>query len=55
MDEQLRGQPAQAAGFDEVSVRGADRVTIDAAGSDFRSPAPLDCIIDANHHGGVRA
>ena len=39
----------------EVSLRGTDRIAIDAARADFLPPAPLDGIVDANHHGGVRA
>ena len=55
MDEQLRGQPAQAAGLHKVSLGGADGITVDAAGADLVPPAPLDRVVDANHHGGVRA
>jgi len=38
-----------------MSLRGADGITIDAAGADLVPPAPLDGIVDANHHRGVRA
>ena len=55
VDQQLRGQPAQATGLDEVSLGGADRVTIDAAGADLVPPAPLDGVVDANDHGGIGA
>jgi hypothetical protein len=50
VDEQLRGQPAQAAGLDEVSLGGSDWITVDAARADLVSPAPLDGVVDANHH-----
>jgi hypothetical protein len=55
VNQQLCGQPAQTAGLDEVSLRGANRIAVDAARADFLPPAPLDGIVDANHHGGVRA
>ena len=55
MNEQLRGQPAQAAGLHKMSFGGADRVTIDAASADLVPPAPLNGIVDANHHGGAGA
>jgi len=50
-------QPAQAAGLDEVSLRGADGITIDAARADPSAPAALDRVIDADHHrpGGQQA
>ncbi len=47
--EQHGGKPAQAAGFDEVPLGGADRIAIDAAGADLGSPAPLDGVINADH------
>jgi hypothetical protein len=37
LDEQHGRKPAQAAGFDEVPLGGADRIAIDAAGADLRS------------------
>ena len=55
VDQQLRGQPAQAAGLDEVSLGGTNRIAVDAACVDLMSPAPLDGIVDANHHRGVCA
>jgi hypothetical protein len=47
--EQHGRKPAQAAGFDEVSLGGADRIAIDAAGADLGSPAPLDGVIEPDH------
>ena len=47
-------QPAQPAGLDEVPLRGPDRVTIDAARLDLRSPPPLDGVVDADHHRPAR-
>jgi hypothetical protein len=44
----------QAAGLDELSLGRTDRITVDAASADLMSPAPLDGIVNANHHGGVR-
>ena len=38
-----------------MPLGGADRITIDAAGADLVPPAPLDGVVDANHHGGIRA
>ena len=35
-------EPSQAARFDEVAVRGADRIAIDAARFDLGTPAPLE-------------
>ena len=43
-------QPAQAAGLDEKAARGAHRIAVDAAGRDGRPPAPLDGVVDADHH-----
>ena len=38
-----------------MPLGGADRVTIDAAGADLVPPAPLDGVVEANDHGGIRA
>ncbi len=38
-----------------MPLGGADRVTIDAAGVDLVSPAPLDGVVEANDHGGIGA
>src|SRR5271170_277171 len=43
-------QPTQTAGLDKMAMRRAHRVAIDAAGPDFAAPAPLDGIVDADHH-----
>src|SRR5215208_5757917 len=42
--------PAQTTGLDEMAVAGADRIAVDAARLDLRAPAPLDGLIDADHH-----
>ena len=47
--EQHGGKPSQAAGFDEMSLGGADRIAIDAAGTDLGSPAPLNGVVDPDH------
>ena len=38
-----------------MPLGGADRVTIDATGADLVPPAPLDGVVEANDHGGIRA
>lgn len=43
-------KPAQAAGFDEVPLGGAHRIAIDAAGADLGSLAPLNGVIEPDHH-----
>src|SRR3954464_8479073 len=48
--EQHYAQPAQAAGFDEVAVAGANRVAVDPARLDLGAPTPLDRIVKANHN-----
>ena len=50
LHQQHGGKPAQAAGFDEVSLGRADRIAIDAAGADVGSPTPLDGIVEPDHH-----
>ena len=52
--EQHDAEPAQTAGLDEMAMAGADRVTVDPARRDPRAPAPLDGIIEADHHRAVR-
>nr|POE62229.1 hypothetical protein CFP56_79243 [Quercus suber] len=47
-------EPAQPAGLDEVALRRADRVTVDAPRRDLRPPPPLDRIVDADDHLAVR-
>jgi hypothetical protein len=53
LHEQHGRKPAQAAGFDEVPLGGADWIAIDAAGADLRSPAPLDGVIEPDHDRGA--
>jgi hypothetical protein len=43
----------QAAGFDEVSLGGADRIATNTAGADLASPTPLDGVIKPDHHRGI--
>ena len=52
--QQHQAEPAQAAGLDEVAAGGADRITIDAAGPDALAPAPLDRVVEAQHHRAAR-
>ena len=52
--EQHHAEPAQAAGFDEVAVAGANGITIDAARLDLGPPAPLDGVIEADHDRSLR-
>ena len=54
LHQQHGGKPAQAAGFDEVSLGGADRIAINAAGADLGSPAPFDGVVEADYDRGVR-
>ena len=48
--QQHEREPAQAARLDEVTMRGADRISIDATSLDPRSPSPFDGVIEADHH-----
>jgi hypothetical protein len=50
--EQHGGKPTQAAGFDEATFGGTNRIAIDAAGADLGSPTPLDGVINPDHHRG---
>jgi len=43
-------QPAQAARPDEMAARGAHRVAVDATRLDLGAPAPLNRVVDADHH-----
>src|ERR1019366_2055358 len=43
-------EPALAARLDEMTVRGAHWVAIDAARGDLAAPATLDRIVDPDHH-----
>jgi hypothetical protein len=48
--QQHTRQPAQATGFDQMRVRGAHGVTVDAFGFNPLAASPLDGIIQATHH-----
>jgi hypothetical protein len=43
-----------AYGLDEVAAGGADWITIDAAGLDALAPAPLDRVVETQHHRAAR-
>ena len=47
--QQHKRKPAQAARLDEVAMRGADRISVDAACLDLRSPAPFNGVVKADH------
>ena len=53
--QQHQAEPAQAAGLDEVALRGADRVAVDALGADALAAAALDRVVDAQHAPGRSA
>src|SRR5215471_4302977 len=46
-------KPTQTAGFDEMTLGGADRIAINAAGADLWSPTPLDGVIKPDHNRGI--
>ena len=52
--EQHQAHPAQAARLDEVRVRGAHRVAIDALGFDAPATAALDGVVDGHDDRAVR-
>ncbi len=52
-DHDHEREPSQPTRLDEVAVGRANRVPIDAAGGDLRSPASLDRVIDADHDRAV--
>ena len=52
--EQHQAHPTQSAGLDEMTVRRAHRIPIDAARRDLRSPAPLDRVVQAEDHWAAR-
>src|SRR4051812_8405719 len=52
--QEHQAEPAQAAGLDEVALRGTDRVAVDAFGADPLAAAALDRLVDAQHHGTGR-
>jgi hypothetical protein len=54
MGQQHDREPAQPTGFDEVAVRGAHRITIDAACLYLGSPPPLESVIEADHNRAIR-
>jgi len=39
-----------SAGFDEMPVRGADRIAIDAARGNLMPPTALDGVVETDHH-----
>ena len=45
-----QAKPSQAAGFDEMLLAGAYRVTIDGSGRKLWSPSALNGVIDADHY-----
>ena len=47
-------KPAQAARLDEMTVRGAHGVAIDAARGDLAAPATFDCVVDPDYHRPAR-
>src|SRR5262252_10661284 len=53
-DHGHEGKPAQAARLDEMAVRGAHRIAVDAARRDLLAPAPLDGVVDADDDRPVR-
>jgi len=53
LHQQHGGKPAQAAGFDEVSLGRTDRIAIDAASADLGAPAPFDGVVEADHDWGA--
>ena len=42
-----QGDPAQAAGLDQVAPAGTHRIAVDAQGFDFRATAPFQGFVDA--------
>ena len=48
--QQHEREPAQAARLDEVAMRRAHRISIDATNLDPRSPSPFYGIVEADHH-----
>ncbi len=54
LDQQLGTEPTQTAGFDEVSLGGANGIAVDAAGPDLGSPPSLDRIVETDHHRRIR-
>ena len=52
--QQHQAHPAQPARLDEVRVRRAHGVAVDAPGPDAPPPAPLDGVVDGHHDRGPR-
>jgi len=48
--QQHQAQPAQATGFDKMTVAGAHRIPIDPFGLDLGSPATFYGIVQSHHH-----
>jgi hypothetical protein len=48
MHEQPGGKPSQSAGYDDMSLGGADWIAIDAVGADLGSPAPLNGVVGSD-------
>src|SRR3954453_4166425 len=49
--QQHQAEPAQAAGLDEVPVRGANRITVDPFGGDARAAPALDHVVEPSTTG----
>src|SRR5215208_4423627 len=52
--EQHERQPAQTRRLDEVTMRGADRIAIDAACRNPCAPSALERIVETDHHRSCR-
>jgi hypothetical protein len=53
-DQQHQAEPAQAAGLDEVTAAGADRVAVDALGADAPAAPALDGVVQAEEQRAAR-
>ncbi len=53
--QQHATEPAQAADFDKVSVRGPDRIAINAFGFDRLTASAFDGVIEPEHEGPPRS
>src|SRR5690348_17785639 len=49
MRQQHHTKPAQSAGFDEVAVRGAYRIAVDATRLDLAPPSSLKSVIETDY------
>jgi hypothetical protein len=54
LSQEHEAEPAQPTGFDEMRIRRAHRIAIDAARFDLASPTPLDRVIQAQHQWPLR-